>query len=73
MISRHKTTIIDELRGALAAATESGKTQVEIAKSTKVRQEHLSRFLSGDRGLSLERAAKLCSYLKLHLVRQRQR
>jgi transcriptional regulator with XRE-family HTH domain len=61
-----KLTIIDQLRDALAKRLET-ETQLEIAKATKISQPRLSRFLSGDKGLSLESAAKLAQYLRLQL------
>jgi plasmid maintenance system antidote protein VapI len=61
-------TIIHELREAMA---DSGLTEYRIAKDSGVPQPVLNRFLRGERGISLETAAKLCTYLGLHLVRVR--
>jgi transcriptional regulator with XRE-family HTH domain len=59
------TWIIDELREAMI---KSKLTQYRIAKDTGVRQPVLSRFLTGQRGVSFTTAARLCEYLKLHLM-----
>jgi transcriptional regulator with XRE-family HTH domain len=63
-MKRSKPTIIDQLR---LAVQESGKTQVEIADATGINQGNLSKFLRGERSLSLENVAALCAELGLHL------
>jgi transcriptional regulator with XRE-family HTH domain len=62
-----KTDIIDQLRKAI---DESGESQLAIAKAARIGQSGLNRFMNGDRGISLETAAKLCDHLKLTLVRR---
>ncbi len=63
-----KKTIIDQLRRAIR---DSGETEYAIAKASGVSQSVVNRFVSGERGISLETAAKLCEHLKLDLVRRR--
>jgi len=63
---RDSQTIIDDLRQAITA---SGLTEYRIAKESNVPQPVLNRFLSEKRGISLETAAKLCTFLKLHLTK----
>jgi transcriptional regulator with XRE-family HTH domain len=58
-------TIIDELREAIL---NSGETEYRVAKESGVAQPILNRFLRGERGVSLETAAKVCQYLSLHLA-----
>ncbi len=59
-------TIIEQLRHAMV---NSGQTEYAIAKGSGVSQSVVNRFARGERGISLETAARLCSYLKLDLVR----
>jgi plasmid maintenance system antidote protein VapI len=54
-----KPSIIDQLRKAVKASDES---QVAISEATGVAQPHLSRFVRGDRGLSIEMADKLAKH-----------
>jgi plasmid maintenance system antidote protein VapI len=63
-----KKTIIDQLRKAIR---DSGETNYAIAKGSGVSQSIIDRFVSGERGISLETASKLCEYLKLDLARRR--
>ena len=57
--------LVDELRGAILTC---GKTEYRVAKDSGVPQPVLNRFLRGERGISLETAAKLAAYLRLHLA-----
>jgi transcriptional regulator with XRE-family HTH domain len=61
-------TIVDQLRKAIA---DSGETEYAIAKGSGVSQSVVNRFVHGERSISLETAAKLCSYLNLDLVPRR--
>jgi transcriptional regulator with XRE-family HTH domain len=56
---------VDELRNAIL---NSGQTEYRVAKESGVAQPVLNRFLRGERGISLNTAAKLCKYLRLHLA-----
>ena len=55
-----RVNIIDELLKAIA---NSGLTEYRVAKDSGVPQPVLNRFLRGERGISLQTAAKLCKYL----------
>ncbi len=57
--------LVDELRDAIL---NCGQTEYRVSKESGVAQPILNRFLRGERGISLETAAKLCKYLGLHLV-----
>jgi len=58
-------TIVDELREAIL---NSGQTEYRVSKESGVAQPILNRFLRGERGISLETAAKVARYLGLHLA-----
>lgn len=60
-------SIVDQLRQAI---TKSDETEYAIAKGSGVSQSVINRFVSGQRSIGLETAAKLCSYLKLELRRR---
>ena len=62
---RSHPNIVDELREAIL---NSGQTEYRVAKESGVTQPIVNRFLRGERGISLETAAKLCKYLGLHLA-----
>jgi plasmid maintenance system antidote protein VapI len=59
-----RSTIIDQLQKAIAA---SGETEYAIAKASGVDTGVLSRFVRGERSITLATAAKLCSHLGLRL------
>lgn len=59
-------TIVEKLR---AAIRDSGETEYGIGKAAGVSQSVINRFVNGERGIALETAARLCSYLKLTLSR----
>ena len=63
-----KKTIVDQLQQAIA---KSDETEYAIAKGSGVSQSVVNRFIHGERSISIETAAKLCTYLKLDLVRRR--
>jgi plasmid maintenance system antidote protein VapI len=60
----HKPTIADQLRKAIA---NSGASEYAIAKASEVDMGVLSRFVRGERTITLATAAKLCSHLGLRL------
>ncbi len=60
-----KKNIIDQLRRAMR---DSGESEYAIAKATGISQSIVNRFMSGERGISLETAASLCAYLRLDLA-----
>ena len=57
-------SIVDQLQRAIRA---SGQTEYAIAKGSGVSQSIVNRFVSGERGISFETAAKIAAYLKLDL------
>jgi plasmid maintenance system antidote protein VapI len=59
------SSLVDELREAIV---KCGETEYRVAKESGVAQPILNRFLRGERGISLETAAKVCKYLSLHLA-----
>ena len=63
-----KRSIVEQLRQAIA---NSGQTEYAIAKGSGVSQSVVNRFVNGERGISLETAAKLCEYLALDFVARR--
>lgn len=58
-------TVSDQLRRAMV---RSGMSRYEIAKLTGVEQSSLSRFFSGQRGLSQDAIDAICALLGLRLV-----
>jgi len=63
-------SIVDQLRQAIA---DSGETEYAIAKGSGVSQSVVNRFVHGERGISLDTAARLCAYLELKLSHQARR
>jgi transcriptional regulator with XRE-family HTH domain len=61
-------SIVEQLKQAIK---RSGETQYAIAQATGISQSVLNRFINGERGISLETAAKLCQYLDLDLAPRR--
>ena len=60
-----RRNVIDQLRKVIV---DSGESQLSISEATGINQGNLSRFLRGERSLSLENFALLCTYFKLKLV-----
>jgi transcriptional regulator with XRE-family HTH domain len=59
---------VDQLQHAIK---RSGDTQYAIAQATGISQSVLNRFLNGERGISLDTAAKLCQYPEHDLAPRR--
>ena len=59
------TRILDAICEAIEA---SDKTRYRIAKDTGISQAHLSRLMSGERGLSIDTLERLADYLGLEIV-----
>ena len=55
----------DRIRKAIEA---SGQTRYRIAKETGVSQAHLSRLMSGERGLGVDMLERLAAYLGLEII-----
>lgn len=62
--SRLRCTLSDALRAAIAADPRSGR---ELGAAAGVPQPSISRFLTGERDLSLASASKLAAALGLEL------
>ena len=67
-MSTGRPPLSEQLR---AAIEDSGETRYAIAKATGIDQSVLSRFVNGERGLSLDAIDTLGDYLKLEIVRKR--
>ena len=50
---------------------DNGQTENALAKGSGVIQSVVNRFVTGERGISLDTAAKLCDYLDLDLRTRR--
>lgn len=59
------TSMADQLRQAIR---DSGQTQRAIADACDIDEANLSAFLAGRRGLSMDAADRVCSYLDLRLM-----
>lgn len=59
--------LADAIRDAIRAA---GPNTTAVAAGSGVPQPVLSRFVRGERGMTLESAEKVCRYLGLRLVRE---
>ena len=70
MPPKKSQSIVDQLRQAIA---DSGETEYAIAKGSGVSQSVVNRFVHCERGISLDTAARLCSYLELKLSHQARR
>lgn len=67
---RRAKTLTDQLREAVR---RSRVTRYRLSQELRIDQGGLSRFVSGERGLSLEAIDRLAHYLGLRLVGRRQR
>ena len=57
--------LVQQLRDAIRA---SGRSLNQLSVVCGVGRDRLSRFLRGERGLTLEAAEKICDVLRLHLA-----
>lgn len=57
--------VLDELWAAMDASDD---TRYRIAQATGIANSILSRFVNGERGLSIESAEKLADYLGLEII-----
>jgi len=64
LIQKKSADVEEQLRAALV---ETGLSMNEIARRSGVSQPTLSRFLRGERSLTLPVAARLCAMLGLRL------
>ncbi len=56
---------IEQLRGAIA---QSGISMYRLAQLSRIDQSQLSRFMRGERGLSIEGIEKICEIIGARLV-----
>ncbi len=56
-----------------AAIEASGVSRYRIAQDTEIAESALSRFMSGERGLSMEALDRLLEYLNLEVVERKKR
>ncbi len=61
---KRKRTMSDQLRQAIE---RSGQSRYAICKALDLDQGQLSKFMHGERGLSLDVLDRLCAYLNLEL------
>ena len=64
-MSKKTVPLTEQLRQAILT---SGQTRYVIAKATGVGQDTLSRFIHGERGLSMDAMDAVGQYLGLQLV-----
>ncbi|MHC5109682.1 MAG: helix-turn-helix domain-containing protein [Planctomycetota bacterium] len=57
--------ILNEIR---AAVNRSDLTRYRIAKDVGMSHTQMSRFMSGERGLSFDKAEELAAYLNLEII-----
>jgi transcriptional regulator with XRE-family HTH domain len=67
---KNPRSISDALRSAIA---ESGLTRYEISKRSGVPQSALSRFVKGERSISLETLDKLAEVLDVELLHMKRK
>ena len=67
MRKKNEEGFADQLR---AAIENCGKTRYQIFKETGVPQETLSRFVNGERGLSMESIEQLFDNLSLKISKR---
>jgi transcriptional regulator with XRE-family HTH domain len=65
MATKRKKTVSETLR---AAVGDCGDSLAEVARQTGIDVGNLSRFVRGERGLSVENLDILAEYLNLELV-----
>lgn len=68
LAKKDEPKMTDQLRQAIE---QSGLSQYRIAKDLQINQAQLSRFMRGQRGLSLELLDRLCAYLDLQLSKRK--
>lgn len=69
-MSKKPRLLTEQLRQAIL---DAGETRYAICKATGIGQDVLSRFMSGERGLSNRVMDRLGEYLGLELVSRRQK
>lgn len=67
MAKQRMTLVSEQLKQAIE---DSGQTRYAIANACGIDHGHFSRFMAGERGLSLDTLDRLCRHLGLELVRR---
>lgn len=65
MAKRKRATLFDQIRQAVV---DSDDTRYQISQQTGIDQSALSRFVSGERGLSEDAMNRLANYLQLEIA-----
>lgn len=65
MAPQSRLSLRDTIMGAIAA---TGKSVNAVATESGVSQPILHRFVTGQRGINLKTADRLCAYLQLELM-----
>jgi len=68
MPSKREPPLVAALKEAIKAAGEEGESLAAIARETGVSHPQLSRFVRGERTLTLDSAAKLFDYFKMKVA-----
>ena len=66
-MAQRRATLNDQMRRAV---DESGMSRYAICKATVMDQANMSRFMSGETGLTLETADRIAKLLNLELVKR---
>jgi len=64
MLEGSRLSLADTIKQAILA---TGKSVNSVASQSGVSQPILHRFLTGQRGITLDTAERVCAYLKLEL------
>lgn len=69
-MTKERLSFSEQIREAIQDADE---TRYAIAKATGIAESALSRFMSGERGLTTETLDKLAEHLGLEVVKRKRR
>ena len=69
-VKQERESLTNQLRRFLA---ESGRSLGEVSRATGLDTSALSRFVRGERGVSMQGLDALGDYLGLHLVKSRKK
>ena len=60
--------LLDEVRKAIKAAKQAGRSRYSISRATGISEAQLSRLMAGQAGLSIESLEALADHLGLEIV-----
>lgn len=69
-MGNRKTTLGEQLRKAIETC---GRSRYRVCKDVGISQTLMSRFMGGERGLSLDVVERLCEYLNLELRKSKRK